>query len=232
MRAALFVVGIAMLSVILSSSIGSPALAQTRPAFFDQPSVIERVGTIAPGQRVPLIVLLPPTGGDARWVTPPPGVGPCVLLITPGQPARSDYLPAFSRYLDWVEARVMADVERALAEQPIDPERVYLTGFSLGGDVGWGLLTRHPERFRGAVVMGSRSSARPRSSAIETMRTRGVRVAFVMGSADDVNRRTGAQRAYESLVRSRVTTESFGHGGSHEMPPPELYARALAFVLG
>lgn len=226
-RVALWLLGIGLVC-----SVGVPALAQTRPAFFDQPSVIERVGTIAPGQRVPLLVLLPPTGGDARWVTPPPSIGPCVLLITPGQPARSDYLPAFSHYLDWVEARVMADVELAIAEQPIDPERIYLTGFSLGGDVGWGLLTRHPERFRGAVVMGSRSSARPRSSAIETMRTRGVRVAFVMGSADDANRRTGAQRAYESLVRSRITTERFEHGGGHEMPPPELYARALAFVLG
>ncbi|MBN8613166.1 MAG: hypothetical protein J0L92_21420 [Deltaproteobacteria bacterium] len=217
--------------IVLVCALGSSTLAQSRPAFFDQPSVIERVGTITEGQRVPLIVLLPPTGGDARWVTPPPGIGPCVLLITPGQPARSDYLPAFSRYLDWVEARVMADVERAIAEQPIDPDRIYLAGFSLGGDVGWGLLTRHPERFRGAVVMGSRSSARPRSSAIETMRSRGVRVAFVMGSADDATRRTGAQRAYESLVRSRITTQRFEHAGAHEMPPRELYARALTFVM-
>jgi predicted esterase len=220
--------------VVLGSMLTSARTeAQTRPAFFGTPSSIEIVGMIRPQERVPLIVLLPPTGGDARVVMPPPDVmGPYLVLVTPGVPQASDYLPGFSHYLDWAEARILADIDRAIAERPVDPDRIYLAGFSLGGDVAWGLLTRHPERFRGAVVMGSRSAAAARSGTLATMHTRQMRLAFVIGASDEANRRRGIQHAYDVVHRASIESRILEFPGAHEMPPEELYAEALSFVLG
>ena len=59
---------------------------------------------VRPQERVPLLVLLPPTGGDARVVMPPPEVmGPYFVLVTPGVPQRSDYDASFARVLDEAE---------------------------------------------------------------------------------------------------------------------------------
>jgi predicted esterase len=164
---------------------------------------------------------------------PPPDVmGPYLVLVTPGVPQASDYLPGFSHYLDWAEARILADIDRAIAERPVDPDRIYLAGFSLGGDVAWGLLTRHPERFRGAVVMGSRSAAAARSGTLATMHTRQMRLAFVIGARDEANRRRGIQHAYDVVHRASIESRILEFPGAHEMPPEELYAEALSFVLG
>jgi predicted peptidase len=38
----------------------------------------------------------------------------------------------------------------------VDPRRVYLTGLSLGGEGGWNLLTRCPERFAASVLICGR----------------------------------------------------------------------------
>ncbi|MBX7196622.1 MAG: hypothetical protein K1X94_31505 [Sandaracinaceae bacterium] len=225
--------GLCSLFGLCSTLVASSALAQSRPAFFDQPSTIEVVGMIRPQERVPLIVLLPPTGGDARVVQPPPELfGPFLLLVTPGIPQSSDYLPGFGHYLEWAEQRIFADIERAMAEQPVDPDRIYLAGFSLGGDVAWGLLTRHPERFRGAVVMGSRSGAAARTATIATMQTRQMRVAFVIGAQDEATRRRGIQHAYDVVHRASIASVLVEFPGAHEMPPPEIYEHALSFMLG
>jgi predicted esterase len=223
---------VALLVVCLLACFASTARAQSRPAFFDTPSSVEVVGMVRPQERVPLLVLLPPTGGDARVVMPPPEVmGPYFVLVTPGVPQRSDYDASFARYLEWTEQRVLADIDRALAEHPINPDRIYLAGFSLGGDVAWGLLTRHPERFRGAVVMGSRAGATVRSGTLAMMNTRQMRLAFVMGTLDESQRRRGSQRAREAMERASVACRMLEFPGAHEMPPAELYAEALSFVL-
>jgi predicted esterase len=222
----------ALLVVSFLACLTSAARAQSRPAFFDTPSTVEVVGMVRPQERVPLLVLLPPTGGDARAVMPPPEVmGPYFVLVTPGVPQRSDHDASFARYLEWTEQRVLADIDRALAEHPINPDRVYLAGFSLGGDVAWGLLTRHPERFRGAVVMGSRAGATARSGPLAMMNTRQMRLALVIGTLDEPQRRRGSQRARDVLERASVACRMLEFPGGHEMPPPELYAEALSFVL-
>lgn len=208
-------------------AMASPLAAQTRPAFFDQPSVIEPLGVVPSGARVPLFILFPPTGGDARAVTPPPSLGPAFVMITPGAPQSSDYLPAFSRYLDWLDERVTTDLDRALAAHPIDPERVYLVGFSLGGDVSWALLLRHPDRFRGALVLGSRASATPRGDALTTLRTRRARVVVGMGQSDDATRQRGAERALERLRTGNVSAESVSYPGGHQRPDASTFEAAL-----
>jgi len=42
-------------------------------------------------------------------------------------------------------------VHDLLEREPIDPDRVYLTGLSMGGYGAWDLAARHPERFAAVV---------------------------------------------------------------------------------
>lgn len=44
-------------------------------------------------------------------------------------------------------------IHSLLSELPIDPERVYLTGLSMGGYGGWDLLMREPDLYAAAVLI-------------------------------------------------------------------------------
>ena len=48
---------------------------------------------------------------------------------------------------------VLQILDTVSAEYPIDPQRVYLLGQSMGGSGVWGLAAHHPERFAAAVLV-------------------------------------------------------------------------------
>lgn len=48
-------------------------------------------------------------------------------------------------------AAVMTVIEQLLADEPIDADRVYLTGLSMGGFGSWDLAARMPERFAAMI---------------------------------------------------------------------------------
>jgi predicted peptidase len=58
---------------------------------------------------------------------------------------------------DWsanaMQAQVLAALDAATKEFHGDPDRTYLTGFSMGGYGTWNLASRHPERFAALVVV-------------------------------------------------------------------------------
>ncbi|MEM9067840.1 MAG: hypothetical protein AAGE52_05015 [Myxococcota bacterium] len=211
------------------------AHAQERPAFFDTPSELVPVGAMTPGETYPLLVVLPPTNGTSRRVFEDlRGQVPLdayYVLLTPGQPQRSDYLPRFSRYVEWAQERINADVDAALASHAVDPEQIFLLGFSLGGDTSWALLLRNPERYRGALVMGSRSSARPRRRASETLRRRRARVFFTMGRSDDEVRQRGIARAHERATEASLEARLVEFSGGHQLPPADVLSGGLRFLL-
>jgi pimeloyl-ACP methyl ester carboxylesterase len=224
----------AALTLVLAFA--APAAAQARPAFFDEPCRVVAVGTPQPGQRYPLFVMLPPTGDASDWIAPyvqaAIPLDTYYVMLTPGAPLRSDYSPHFGAYLGWVDARVLPDLDHALATLPIDPEEVYATGFSLGGDVSWALVVRHPDRFRGALVMGSRSTAGAARGAADTLARRHARIAFTMGNDDDAGRQRGIERASRWAERAGITTRLFRFEGVHQVPPPDVLREAVRLMLG
>ena len=206
-------------------------------ALFTSPSALRLVGTPRAGERLPVVVFLSATNGLSedmfqRSVDALP-FDRFVAVLPPGRPSSSDYLPDFSGFVSAIDARLTADLATAREQYAVDAERIYLIGFSLGGDTGYALLMRHPEVYRGAVVVGSRSSAQPRGRALETLRTRDVRVAFAIGSDDDAVRVQGMTRAYDTLRGARVATTMLRFPGAHSLPEDVATLRALCtFAFG
>ncbi len=222
------------LELVAPAELPSTGRRDGRATYLDQPSRLFRVGSMEPGQRYPLVVVLPWTGGTSEQMwSRLEGLIPVdayYVLLTPGSPSRSDYLPRFYDYVSWLDERVGADLEQAGRQHSVDAERIYLTGFSVGGDAGWALLLRHPERYRGALVLGARSSARPRRGARQALRERDLRIAFAIGDSDDAARRRGITRANETAREYGVETRFETFAGHHGTPRPELMRSLLEFV--
>jgi len=58
-----------------------------------------------------------------------------------------------------MEQLVMAELDRTISEFRVDPARVYLQGYSMGGTGGYRLAAKWPERFAAVVVVAGRISA-------------------------------------------------------------------------
>jgi pimeloyl-ACP methyl ester carboxylesterase len=225
------------LLALLLCGLPTMAAAQVRPAFFDQPSEVRVMGgNPAPGEALPVVVFLAATNGTSagqlEWLGRAVPFARYIAVLPPGQPTTAHYLPRFGSYVDWMEERLDTDLAALRERLPVDATRIYLCGFSLGGDTSWALLARRPELYRGAVVLGARSSARTRGNALNVMRTRGVRVAFAIGSEDSDTRRTGIARTHQAMVAARVPTRLDTYPGTHTLPTdPAVLTALFAFVM-
>lgn len=210
-----------------------PAAAQTKPSYLEQPATLSVVGKPAPGEKLALIIALPAAGSSAGDVfsslAPHVPASSYALLVPHGAPPLSEVLKGFANYVKWYEERILADVRSALAQKPIDPERIFLVGFSLGGDLACSLLTRHPELYRGAFVLSSRCSASLSSTGRAALLKRDGRVSFAIGSADDATRQKGIKAAYERLKVAKITTRFASYEGAHQLPrDPKLVRESFA----
>lgn len=68
---------------------------------------------------------------------------------------RGAFLYAPQAPLNWrpksVTDSVITMLDRALTEYNVDPDRLYLTGYSSGGGGTWNMLSRYPDRFAAAM---------------------------------------------------------------------------------
>jgi predicted peptidase len=81
------------------------------------------------------------------------------VMVAPDVPDRSWATPRS-------ETALLQLIEHAMEQHPIDPERVLVTGFSMGGRGTWFMAAGHPELFTGAIVMaGSPNGTEAQSTA-------------------------------------------------------------------
>lgn len=210
--------------------------AQQRSASLDEPSVIYRPGNTQETRSYPLVVFLPYTGGTSRDQARAFGISPgrqrdFFVMLPPGRFVRTDYLPNFTRFVGWVEERVIPDIRSVIRDYPIDPDRVYLAGYSLGGDLSWAIAIRNADEIAGMVMAGTRASYPVSAGDLSVIRQRRHRVAMLIG-----NRESPAR--YEGINRARGTIESAGlevfyreYSGGHTIPPQRLLEEALTWVL-
>jgi predicted peptidase len=74
---------------------------------------------------------------------------PCAVLV-PQCPLPGDWAQHLDAQTDLLDA-VSHLIDEVLSDSRIDPNRIYLTGQSLGGFGSWELATRAPERFAAVV---------------------------------------------------------------------------------
>lgn len=150
------------------------------------------------GRRYPLVVQFHGSGGIGNdnlgqvenaakaWALPAIRARHPAFVLVPQFPARS------ANYDDPVSPRVahaapqlraaLELVDAVAARQPVDHDRIYATGFSMGGSATWLALLARPDLFAAAVPMSGIAPDRDRAAAL-------VRTPLLVlhGDADDVN---------------------------------------------
>jgi predicted peptidase len=82
------------------------------------------------------------------------------VVVTPQLPPPADYKEGISYTSEqivalaskaWKAEELIQLVDHVAVKMNIDPERIYVTGLSMGGYGTWSLVAAHPERFAAAV---------------------------------------------------------------------------------
>jgi predicted esterase len=183
-----------------------------------------------PAVKHPAVILLPFTGGTPadlfHWYyagsygkrgNPKP-----VLVLLDRKGRRGDYSDGeeWAETVEDYEEEIREVFDELIADHGIDPSRVALGGFSMGGDLGWALALRNPEMFSGVIVMGSRCNWREQKKVLGRLRSSGTRVAFFLGSKDKTERVRGLHAARDWLEKAGVNIRYRERPGVGHLPAP------------
>ena len=110
----------------------------------------------------------------------------------------------------------LALVEHLVATRNVDPRRVYVVGFSMGGSAAWNALVRKPELFAGAVSIAGVPPTRALAGSLARMP-----ILIVHGTADPQNPIAAARAMYDALRAAGSRTIRFRKyvGLDHRVPP-------------
>ena len=106
---------------------------------------------ISPGTRVPLLLAAAATGQSDKeaarfWAQK---IKFPVLVLAPKSP-----VPGRAWTFSKEDRQVLLSARRwALAHLPVDPDRVYLAGYSRGGHAAWGVALRRPDPFAAVAAV-------------------------------------------------------------------------------
>jgi predicted peptidase len=110
------------------------------------------------GEKLPLVLCLHGSGGNTEaarvLATPERQAKQRCIIMAPGCDVRTarwvptPFRPTEQRSL---MTELIGALETVMREQPVDPDRVYVTGQSMGGVGTWGLLANEAARFAAAV---------------------------------------------------------------------------------
>lgn len=207
----------AVLFVIITFDVG--AQTQSKAAYLTESAVILEPATHENGKSYPLYIFMPFTGGSARdfyfRFASQLDIEPGYIMLPAGTPQRDDYLPDFMSYIRWYEEQLLKDIQAYSRDYDIDKSRIYLAGFSLGGDLSWALILRNPSLFAGAIMAGTRTSYPPPAGSLETLKERDFRAVFIIGKNELPARYNGIKYAHTLMqnknVNSRLKEVQGGH---------------------
>lgn len=185
-----------------------------------------------PGVKYPLVLVLHGSGAigadnraqlgpfAAAWAEPAFAAAHPAIVVVPQVPVRSaDYRPGADGLLASRPGGSLADVLALvdhLAKDPaVDPRRIYVAGFSMGGSAALNALILRPKRFAAAVAFAPVPP--PRELAVKAVH---VPVLLVHGDKDDENPlepdRAWAAALAQAGGRPRLIIRE---GMDHRVPP-------------
>ncbi len=147
-----------------------------------------------------------------------------------GIPRNYSTADGFSKMILGYEAKVLAAYSTLISTRKVDTARVFLTGFSIGGDISWAIALRNPTKIRGALVMSSRASYRTLSySSLVSGKARFV---LAIGGSDDPSRIKGAKDAVALLKTQKIPSlYCETPKATHQPAPFAVFSVALGFLI-
>lgn len=129
------------------------------------------------------------------------------------------------------ENKILQDIDSLSKIYNIDHSKIILAGFSLGGDLGWAISQRYPEKFRGALVNGSRCGYAEKGM-MQRQAKKGVRYYIAMGELESESRMKGAKAAVAALGKAGIAHKfATTPAVEHETATFEQFREALNFLL-
>jgi predicted peptidase len=118
------------------------------------------VGLHGVGERGTNLINISTNGLDSWYSAATQGEHPCYVLL-PQCPGSGQWVDVPTWYLESYSidvlpqsgslAAVSALIDSLIAALPVDTDRVYMTGLSMGGYGAWDMILRYPNRFAAAV---------------------------------------------------------------------------------
>ncbi len=141
-------------------------------------------------------------------------------------------VPQCPKDIGWQTPSLDDLCSEVMAKYPIDPDRFYLTGMSMGGYGSWMLVIEHPDRFAAVVPVCGGGDAQ------DVARIKDVPVWTFHGAKDDAVPIQRSNEMVEALrtIHGRVRYTVFPEGGhaiwNETYANPELYAWLLRQARG
>lgn len=196
-----------------------------------------RPATLTAGRTYPLVILFHGSGAIGtdnvsqlgmlakQWASPMLRDRYPAFVAVPQFPTRSAVYrdagtPAASSTATPSLHAGLALIDELVRTLPVDRQRIYAIGFSMGGSAVWNAMALRPELFRAAVAV----AGVPNSDALLHGSTR---LLLVHGDADVENPFTATARVYEGARNPRLELWPY-RGLAHDFPPELLANTAIA----
>ena len=180
----------------------------------------------AAGNTYPLMLFLHPNGQGQAAVTHLQGLANVRGIIVAGS----------SDFANHVESNVFGpQIEKTLDHlttlYSVDPERIYLAGFS-GGGMGCYVSAHciHTYEFAGLIVNGGVLHHFMREDPAEIKNMHAKRVVILSGDYDDLNPPSVLERDKELLESQGLEVHMLSFRGRHTFAPVTLFAEALQIL--
>lgn len=155
-----------------------------------------------------------------------------IALIPGGVGSTNDHSwEGFEACIYRYENKILQDIDSLSKIYNIDHSKIILAGFSLGGDLGWAISQRYPEKFRGALVNGSRCGYSEKGMMLRQAK-KGVKYYIAMGELEPETRMKGAKAAVAALNKAAIKNKfATTPAVDHQTATFEQFKEALNFLL-
>ncbi|MCP4898957.1 MAG: prolyl oligopeptidase family serine peptidase [bacterium] len=112
---------------------------------------------------------------------------------------------------------VLAAIDAMKDRYPIDDKRIFLLGHSEGGVLAYGLAIKHPDLFRGLIVVGSRLRDRDATPELLAAAAGRLQVRIYHSHEDEAIDFAHATKAHEALSAKGVDSKVVVYRGGHSL---------------